>query len=147
MSISCPKCQLSKYVRNGFVRSKQRYKCKNCFCSFTHEDGRNKYDNTSRSLVIRMYLNNCGFRRIAEILHIPLATCFMWIRNAGRIVDQMVRERRQPSEDIEILEMDELYTFVKKSQEKIKRQENIHTHIPEFGLLWIGTDLKLLRLR
>ena len=147
MSISCPKCHLSKYIRNGFVRSKQRYKCKNCFCNFTHKDARNKYDNTSRNLVIRMYLNNCGFRRISEILSIPLATCFMWIRNAGRIVDQMVREQQKASEDIEILEMDELYTFVKKSQEETKRQENINTHIPEFGLLWIGTDLKLLRLR
>lgn len=128
MSISCPKCQLSKHVRNGFVRNKQRYKCKNCFCNFTYEDGRNKYTNTSRSLVIRMYLNNCGFRSIAEILNIPLATCFMWIRNAGRIVDQMVREQRQSSEDIEILEMDELYTFVKKSQKETKNWR-IHTPV------------------
>jgi hypothetical protein len=94
-----------------------------------------------------MYLNNCGFRRIAEILNIPLTTCFTWIKNAGRIVDQMVREQKYASEDIAILELDELYTFVKKSQKETKEQENIRTHIPEFGLLWIGTDLKLLRLK
>jgi hypothetical protein len=94
-----------------------------------------------------MYLNNCGFRRIAAILQVPLTTVFMWIKNAGRIVDQMVKERKQPSQDIEILEMDELYTFIKKSRDATKTQENTVIHIPEFGLLWIGTDLKLLRLR
>jgi len=147
MSISCPKCQSANYVKNGFVRRKQRYKCKNCLCNFICGDSRKRYDNTSRNLVIRMYLNNCGFRRIAEILSLPLSTCFMWIRNAGQIVDQMVRERKQGTQDIEVLEMDELYTFVKKSHDAIKKPENTRTHIPEFGLLWIGTDLKLLRLK
>ena len=94
-----------------------------------------------------MYLNNCGFRRISEILKIPLSTCFMWIRNAGRIVDQMVKDQKQVSQDIAILEMDELYTFVKKSRAVTKEPGNTRTHIPEFGLLWIGTDLKLLRLK
>jgi hypothetical protein len=58
-----------------------------------------------------MYLNNCGFRRISEILNIPLATCFTWIKKAGQIVDEIVKERKEEIEKIEILEMDELYTF------------------------------------
>lgn len=92
-----------------------------------------------------MYLNNCGFRRIAEILNIPLATCFMWIKKAGRIVDEMVKEFKEEPKDIEILEMDELFTFVKKSLEETEIQGNSRVHIPEFGLL--GADLKLLRLK
>jgi len=147
MLTSCPKCHSKHHVRNGFVRGQQRYKCKDCFCNFIHGDSRNKYDNKIRNLVVRMYLNNCGFRRIAEILNIPLATCFMWIKKAGRIVDEMVREQKEEPKNIEILEMDELFTFVKKASKKQKNRGNTHSHIPEFGLLWIGTDLKLLRLR
>ncbi len=147
MLIPCPKCHSKYYVKNGFVRKQQRYKCKDCLCSFIHGDARNKYDNKTRNLVVRMYLNNCGFRRISEILNIPLATCFMWIKKAGRIVDEMVMERKEEPQDIEILEMDELFTFIKKSLEEIRKQENIGIHTPEFGLLWIGTDLKLLRLK
>lgn len=147
MLISCPKCQSKYYVKNGLVREQQRYKCKDCFCNFIQGDARNKYDNKTRNLAVRMYLNNCGFRRIAEILNIPLATCFMWIKKAGRIVDEMVRERKEESKDIAILEMDELFTFIKKSREEAKRQGNTRNHTPEFGLLWIGTDLKLLRLK
>ena len=147
MPIVCPFCKVSSYVKSGFIRGKQRYKCKGCLCNFVQKDSRIKYENKTRNLVIRMYLNNCGFRRISEILSIPLATCFVWIKNAGKIVDEMVKERKGGGEDIGILEMDELYTYIKKSLVERKRMEDTAPHIPEYGLLWIGTDLKLLRLK
>lgn len=147
MSIKCPKCNFKHYVKNGLIRGKQRYKCKDCLCNFIDGDARNKYDNNIRNLVIRMYLNNCGLRRIAHILKIPLSTCFNWIKKAGKIVDEMVKEKKEQVQDIEILEMDEIFTFIKKSLEKTKQVGSSATHTPEFGLLWIGTDLKLLRLK
>jgi len=147
MSISCPKCQSKKHIKNGFVRQQQRYRCQDCLCNFINGDARNKYDNKTRNLVIRMYLNNCGFRRIAEILDIPLATCFMWVKKAGRIVEEMVKERKEEAKDVDILEIDELFTFIKKGLEESAKQGSLPIRTPEFGLLWIGTDLKLLRLK
>jgi len=94
-----------------------------------------------------MYLNNCGFRRISEILQVPLTTVFSWIKIAGKIVDEMVKERRETVDKIEILEMDELWTFVKKNRNEIEKQEKPLENISEYGLLWIGTDLKILHLR
>lgn len=146
MLISCPKCHSKHHVKNGFVRKQQRYKCTDCFRNFIQGDARNKYDSKTRNLAVRMYLNNCGFRRIAEILNIPLATCFMWIKKAGRIVDEMVKERKEEPQDIKILEMDELLHLLKKPRRN-KKQGNMRNHTPEFGLLWIGTDLKILRLK
>ena len=84
-----------------------------------------------------MYLNNSGFRRISHILNILLTTCFSWIKKAGQIVDEMVKTRQEQSGEIEILEMDELFTFVKKNLEETKKQGSSATHTPEFGLLWI----------
>ena len=147
MSISCAKCHSRFYVKNGFVRGQQRYKCKDCLCNFINGDRRNRYDNKTRNLAVRMYLNNCGLRRISEILEVPLSTSFSWIKKAGKIVDEMVKERKDRIEEIEILEMDELFTFIKKNLEKTGKQGNTVTHTPEFGLLWIGTDLKILRLK
>ncbi len=69
-------------------------------------------------MVIRMYLNNCGIRRIAHILRLPLSTTFGWIRNAGRIVDEMVKNINEEFEKIDILEMDELFTYVKKAKNR-----------------------------
>jgi len=147
MSINCPNCKSDKHVKNGFVRGKQRYKCKDCDCNFTLIDKRRKHTDEIRNIAVRMYLNNCGFRRISKILQVPLSTCFIWIKNAGKIVDEIVKSREETIDSIEILEMDELYTYIKKNLEKIRRQENSATHIPEFGLLWIGTEMKLLRLK
>ena len=81
----CKRCNSKDIVKNGFMNSKQRYKCKSCFTNFTHGDSRNKYDNKTRNLAVRMHLNNCGFRRISEILEVPLSTCFSWIKKAGEI--------------------------------------------------------------
>src|SRR4051812_21506326 len=103
MTIKCPKCLSESNIKNGFVRNKQRYRCSECRCNFTYGDGRNKYDNKIRNLVIRMYLNNCGFRRISEILEVPLSTIFSWIKKAGRIVDEMVKTRQEQVGEIEIL--------------------------------------------
>ena len=147
MSLFCPKCSVASYVKNGFVRGKQSYKCNACFYNFVEYDSRSKYDNRTRNLAVRMYLNNCGFRRISEILEVPLSTSFSWIKKAGKIVDEMVKERKEQVDEIEILEMDELFTYIKKNLEETKRQGNTATHTPEFGLLWIGTDLKILRLK
>lgn len=147
MTIKCPKCCSGLNIKNGYVRNKQRYRCSQCRCNYTLGDNRNKHDNKIRKLAIRMYLNNCGFRRIAEILEVPLSTVFSWIKKAGQIVDEMVKTRQEQVGEIEILEMDELFTFVKKSLEGTKKLENSAIRTPEFGLLWIGTDLKLLRLK
>ncbi|MGB0720132.1 MAG: transposase-like zinc-binding domain-containing protein, partial [Bdellovibrionales bacterium] len=33
--MNCPKCLCAKAVKNGIVRSKQRYRCKSCGCNYT----------------------------------------------------------------------------------------------------------------
>ena len=147
MSISCKKCGDLRVIKNGVVREKPRFRCKACGYNFTQGDGRTDYDAQTKQLAVRMYLNNCGFRRVAEILELPLTTVFVWIQRAGQIVDEMVRERAQDTGGIEILEMDELYTYVKKSQENARKQAKESANIPAFGLLLIGTEAKMLRLR
>ena len=57
-----------------------------------------------------------------------------------------VKNKNEEFDKIDILEMDELFTYIKKNQEQIKKQGKGSVNIPEYGLLWIGTDLKLLRL-
>ncbi len=148
MSIKCKFCSSLKIVKNGFVRDLQRYSCKSCNKNFVKGDKRENesYSNQTKNMVIRMYLNNCGIRRIAHILNLPLSTTFGWIKKAGKIVDEMVKNKNEEFEKIDILEMDELFTYIKKNQERIKKQEKGSANIPEYGLLWIGTDLKLLRL-
>ena len=44
MSLKCKQCGSSSYVKNGFIKSSQRYKCKECGINFIIEcDKRVKY--------------------------------------------------------------------------------------------------------
>lgn len=133
---SCKFCFSDKFVKNGFVRGKQRYKCKHCFKSQVFGDERIKYPDYLKQVAITMYVNNCGIRRIGAILNIPFQYVSNWVLDAGQKIEQMVKEQPKESRNISILEMDELYTYVKKRQEK-----------SEFGLLLIGTEMKLLRIK
>ena len=116
--ITCKFCRHESVIKNGFVRSTQRYRCTECRKTFVYGDKRGtlKYNNKVRNMAVKMYLNNCGFRRISAILEIPLSTVFFWIKKAGKIVDEMVQNKDHEKETIEILEMDELYTYIKKKK-------------------------------
>ena len=70
MSIGYSRCKSEATVKNGFVQGMQRYRCTKCKYNYIAIDGRQKYENKIKGLVIRMYLNNCDFRRIAEILQL-----------------------------------------------------------------------------
>jgi transposase-like protein len=76
--IICKFCGNRDTIKNGFVRSIQRYRCRVCSKNFICGDqrGTHKYDANTRNMVVRMYLNNCSFRRISAI--------FSWIKRAGK---------------------------------------------------------------
>jgi hypothetical protein len=90
-----------------------------------------------------MYLEGCGFRRIARILRqifqikIYYQLVIHWVKRA---VAQS-REKNQAKDRvlataIPVLELDELYTYVQKKQTK-----------SEYGLLLTGIGYVLVHLR
>ena len=98
-------------------------------------DKRVKYEDKTRHLALSMYLNGMGFRSIGRVLEVPFQLVHQWIKTAGQRVEAQVETIANPSRNIEILEMDELYTFIQKKRGKFA-----------FGLLLIGTEMKLLRI-
>ena len=128
------------------MKTKKRYKCKSCGHNYTTGDKRTFHAEDKKRLVVRMYLNNCGIRRIAHIIKTPLSTVLSWIKKAGKILEVMVKERKDNEGKIEILEMDELYRYIKKSPKEITRLGRWKENTLGYGLLWIGIDLTLFRL-
>ena len=47
----CPKCRQKEKVKNGFMRGKQRYKCKSGECNYTR--GRNGYPEDIKQKAIK----------------------------------------------------------------------------------------------
>jgi transposase-like protein len=143
MSIECKDCGSTRYVKNGVVYGSQRYKCKGCGCNFREGDKRQKYTMQDRLKVVKLYLENCGIRTIERLTGIHNSQVSAWIEEAANWVKAELSKSQnsvETIEDIAILEIDELCTYIKKDQ---KMEENV----PSFGLLWTGTEVKLLILK
>ena len=97
--VTCKNCGSSDYIKNGFVRGKQRYRCASCSLNFVEGDERQLYHcHSLRSLCVLIYsLSKRTFRRLAEICGVSPPTVYRWVRDAAGAlpkpeVDASVRE-------------------------------------------------------
>lgn len=136
-TMECRRCGGTDFCKDGFVGGRQRYLCKKCQRHQIEVDGRAKYPDSDIKKAISLYLDGFGIRCIARIFTLftgkayTNSTILRWIRKEGLKVES----RQQSKQSIEVCEMDELYTYVKKTSKL------------EYGLLWIGTGCVLLHLK
>ena len=133
----CKHCGESKLVKNGIVKSKQRYFCKSCGRTCRDGDEREKYTIEQKIRVIKLYTDGVSMRSIERAEGVSTPLLIHWIRNFGKMLREKISTTPIPNhaKDIEILEMDELFTYYQKKHRK-----------PMFGLLWTETEIKLLIL-
>jgi transposase-like protein len=101
----CPKCKSEKLCKDGIVKGKQRFKCKECDFRFTVEYV-GKPDQLKRNALI-LYLEGLGFRSIGRYLKVSHVTVYNWIKRYGEKIDEL----RSP-DSIEVVEMDEMHTYI-----------------------------------
>jgi transposase-like protein len=114
----CKKCKSTELVRNGKQDGIQRYKCKSCGSVFRGKE--EKYSADFKMEAIMMYINSMGIRAIARVKKVHNSVISLWIRQMGKVVKEAFIEKIgdvQPK-DISILELDELFTYVKKKRTK-----------------------------
>ena len=104
--MECPKCKSKESVKDGIVKERQRYQCKQCKYRYTVEQ-RGK-PNSLKKLALQMYLEGMGFRSIERILKVSNVTVLNWIKSFGK----QIEEYRRTEGDLEVIEMDELHTFI-----------------------------------
>ena len=136
---NCKCCGDSKLVKNGLSKEKnQRYKCKACGSTFCEGDKRLKHGLEKKLKAIKMYLEGVGIRSIERLESVSSPLLIYWIRHYAELIRKEIRLAPIPDklEDIEILEMDELFTYYKK-------KGGLHMS----GLLLSESGIKLLTLR
>jgi len=102
---SCPKCKSKNFRKDGIVKSRQRYFCRDCKHRFTVEQV-GKPNKIKRDALI-LYLEGLGFRSIGRYLNVSHVAVFNWIKSFGERLDGF---RNQ--EDIEVVELDEMHTYI-----------------------------------
>jgi transposase-like protein len=154
----CKHCGSKHLVKNGLDKRTriQRYKCKDCKKTFVIGDKRIKHPLILRKLTLVLYLSGTSLRGIQRTISIVFNKKIAfhvinnWVMNSNGLLEQENQRRKEeypPTGErtiIPIVEMDELYTFVKKNL-KIQKERNIITN--EYGLLWIDNQIKLLHLK
>lgn len=114
----CKKCKSDNLVKNGSQNNKQRYKCKDCGRVF--RDSSPKYSAEFKFEAIKMYLSSMSIRAIARIKKVHHSVVSSWIKKIGSVTKELyfVELSRVQPKNIQILEIDELFTYIKKKKIK-----------------------------
>ena len=100
-------CGKSNYVKNGFVKGKQRYRCKECGHNFTDTLRRGRSE-AAKALAILLYsMGRASYRAIDKILNVSAVAVYKWIRKAALEIPAS-----EPVGEIKEIEIDELWHFL-----------------------------------
>ena len=108
--IQCPHCTSSeRQTKAGHTRTgSQRYECKACQRIYTPAPKPLGYPEETKREAVRLYLEGTNFRRIGRILNVNHQSVVNWV-NAYHA---SLPAARAPVTAPEVLEVDELFTFV-----------------------------------
>ena len=133
--MNCMHCGSEKTRKNGTNNGIQRHKCKSCGRTFVGKAP--KFSKETKQKALLMYLNNVGIRKIALFLGASPPTILNWIKQKHTILQDLIQNfQPEASENADIIELDEIYTFVQKN-----------SNSQSFGLLTLGGKIALLRLK
>ena len=110
----CPGCGGDDLIKRGSKAGHQRYRCRGCGRYST--DSQPKFSAQTKALAIEMYMNSMGIRAIGRVLKASPAAVLTWIRKEHAALQRQVSGQipAQP-EGADIVEFDELYTYVQKN--------------------------------
>jgi len=111
--MKCRRCGSESHCKDGIVKNRQRFKCKDYNYRYTVEKKSDVKSEETKRLAFEMYLEGVGFRAIGRILKISYTTVFQWIKKWG---EQLELPKR--NEGIVVVELDEIHTYV--SQKKLQ---------------------------
>ncbi len=114
----CNKCDSPNIERNGTdYKGSQKYHCLNCGAYGTLKPQSRSYSQPFKKLVIRAYRERSSMRGIERIFGIARQTLARWLKEAAAILPNLA-ETLEPPQAADVLELDELWSFVFKKSEK-----------------------------
>lgn len=132
--MSCKKCWSIACHKAWFVRGLQRFKCKECWSFYTNTKRRSAPMKVKLD-ALKLYTLWLWFRAIAKFVWYSNVAVLKRIKWFWKFAEQLHEEQKQNPETYEFIELDELFTYVKKN--------DVHF---EYGLLYLKDKTNLLIL-
>ncbi len=109
----CKGCGSIERTKDGIVRGKQRYKCKDCGCHYTETAPQGKPE-AMKSLAVLMYsLGKSSYGWIGRLLGVSNVAVFKWIKKAAQSIPEP-----EVREDVKEMELDEMWHFIESKKRK-----------------------------
>src|SRR5213082_1069525 len=111
MALRCKGCRSGEHVKNGFMRGKQRYRCKACGLNFTDTPPRGMPLRVKVTAVL-LYVSGLSMNRTAKLLGVSTPSVMTWIEQFAEVYAQ----KPKPEGRAVVVELDEMWHFLKKSR-------------------------------
>ena len=115
----CKNCTSERAVKNGQVRRKQRYLCKECGFNFVVGDARtNEKIAAKKAMLVLLYsLGKASFNLLARIFDTWPSQVYRWIVQEG-----MSLPEQEVSGTIKEMEFDEMWHFIRSKKQAFGHQ-------------------------
>jgi transposase len=109
MQLRCKRCGSAEHIKNGFMRGKQRYRCKACGLNFTATPPRGLPLKVKATAVL-LYLSGLSMNRTAKLLGVSTPSVMAWIEQFAKSYAQ----KPEPEGRALVIELDEMWHYLKK---------------------------------
>ena len=103
----CPKCKSTDRVKNGHIKGRPRFRCKECGYDYTVIQKSTSVPIDKKRLALQMYLEGLGFNSIGRMLNVSHVAVLKWIKRYGQQAEELRSDK-----EIEIMEMDEMHSYI-----------------------------------
>jgi transposase len=109
MALRCKGCGSEEQVKNGFMRGRQRYRCKACGLNFTDTPPRGMPLRVKATAVL-LYVSGLSMNRTAKLLGVSTPSVQAWIERFAEVYAQ----KPEPEGRAVVVELDEMWHYLKK---------------------------------
>ena len=110
MGLRCKRGGSEEHVKNGLMRNKQRYLCKDCCLNFTNTPARGK-PLALKAAAVLLYVSGLSMNRTAKLLGVSTPTIPAWLEQFA----QAYAQKPEPEGRAVVIELDEMWHDLKKS--------------------------------
>ena len=110
MGLRCKRCGSEEHVKNGLMRNKQRYRCKDCGLNFTDTPPRGK-PLALKAAAVLLDVSGLSMNRTAKLLGVSTPTIQAWLEPFAAASAQ----KPEPEGRAVVIELDEMGPYLKKS--------------------------------
>src|SRR3954452_20594597 len=111
MGLRCKRCGSEEHVKNGLMRTKQRYRCKACGLNFTDTPARSK-PLALKVAAVLLYVSGLSINRTAKLLGVSTPTIQAWLEQFAAAYAQ----KPEPEGRAVVIELDEMWHYLKKTR-------------------------------